>query len=193
MSHFWKVFYHLKILGWSSGFRAIDSLPHAHWDETEFCFLEECCRTPYTGLANSPIPCASPFSTLPFSAHTNIIIQTIKKYMILMKFSYYLLNRYKRIGYNPYIMRQTACLVINQPRLIAMLHSVIARRRVRPRTQWRLRHKAFTSGLGLDAMTLAWSTVVQLVVSFNSGLQWGISQEYSYSFFVSSLSRQVPC
>ena len=34
---------------------------------------------------------------------------------------------------------------------------------------------------GLD---LAWPTVVQLVVSFNSGLQWGISQEYS--FFVSS-------
>ena len=34
---------------------------------------------------------------------------------------------------------------------------------------------------GLD---LAWPTVVQLVVSFNSGLQWVISQEYS--FFVSS-------
>ena len=27
---------HLKILGWSSGFRAIDKLPRAHWDETEF-------------------------------------------------------------------------------------------------------------------------------------------------------------
>ena len=24
-----------------------------------------------------------------------------------------LINRYKRIGYNPYIMRQTACLVVN--------------------------------------------------------------------------------
>ena len=24
-----------------------------------------------------------------------------------------LINRYKRIGYNPYIMRQTACLVMN--------------------------------------------------------------------------------
>ena len=23
-------------------------------------------------------------------------------------------NRYKRIGYNPYVMQQTACLVINQ-------------------------------------------------------------------------------
>ena len=41
-----------------------------------------------------------------------------------------------------------------------------------------------SSGLGLDAMSLAWPTVVQLVVSFNSGLQLGISQEYS--FFVSS-------
>ena len=38
-----------------------------------------------------------------------------------------------------------------------------------------------TMNTGLD---LAWPTVVQLVVSFNSGLQWGISQEYS--FFVSS-------
>ena len=82
-------------------------------------------------------------------------------------------------------MRQTACLIINQPRLTAMLHSLIARRRVGPQTQLRTRHKAFTSGLGLDAMSLAWPTVVQLVVSFNSGLQWGISQEYS--FFVSSL------
>ena len=59
-----------------------------------------------------------------------------------------------------------------------MLHSLIARRRVGPQTQWRPRHKAFTSGLGLDAMSLAWLIVVQLVVFFNSGLQWGIIQEY---------------
>ena len=31
-----KFFYHLKILGWSSDFCAIDDLPHAHWDEIEF-------------------------------------------------------------------------------------------------------------------------------------------------------------
>ena len=65
-----------------------------------------------------------------------------------------------------------------------MRHSLIARRQVGPQTQWRPRHKAFTSGLRLDAMSLAWPTVVQLVVCFNSGLEWGISQEYS--FFVSS-------
>ena len=35
-----------------------------------------------------------------------------------------------------------------------------------------------------DAMSLAWPTVVELLVSFNSGFQWGINQEYS--FFVSS-------
>ena len=40
------------------------------------------------------------------------------------------------------------------------------------------------SGLGFDALSLALSTVVQLVVSFNSGLQWWISQESP--FFVSS-------
>ena len=34
----------------------------------------------------------------------------------------------------------------------------------------------FTSGLGLDAVSLAWPTVVQQVVSFNSGLQWGLSK-----------------
>ena len=72
-------------------------------------------------------------------------------------------------------MRQTACLVVNP----AMLHFLIAQRRVGPQST-----KAFTSGLGLEAMSLAWPTVVQLVVSFNSALQWGISQEYS--FFISS-------
>ena len=39
--------------------------------------------------------------------------------------------------------------------------------------------KAFTSGFGLDAVSLAWPIVIQLVVSFNSGLQWGISQALS--------------
>ena len=63
---------------------------------------------------------------------------------------------------------------------LAMLLSLIARRRVGPQTQWRPRHKAFINGLGLYAVSLAWSTVVQLVVSFNSGLQWGISQEHSF-------------
>ena len=33
--HFCNFFYHLKFLGWSSGFRAIDDLPRAHLDETE--------------------------------------------------------------------------------------------------------------------------------------------------------------
>ena len=34
---FFLVFvYHLKILGWNSGFRTIDDLPRAHCDETEF-------------------------------------------------------------------------------------------------------------------------------------------------------------
>ena len=34
--HFFKVFYHLKIWGWSSSFRAIDDLPRELWNETEF-------------------------------------------------------------------------------------------------------------------------------------------------------------
>ena len=44
------------------------------------------------------------------------------------------------------------------------------------RTQWRPRHKAFTNGLGLDAVSLAWPTVVHLAVSFNSALQWGLAK-----------------
>ena len=77
--------------------------------------------------------------------------------------------------------RLHTCL-LTQPRLIAMLHSLIARRRV-PQTQSRPGHKSVSGWLGLDDMSLAWPTVVQLVVSFNSGLQLGISREYS--FFVS--------
>ena len=73
--------------------------------------------------------------------------------------------------------------LLTQPRLIAMLHSLIARRRV-PQTQWRLRHKVFTSGLGLDAMSLAWPTVVQLVVSFGFGFSWGLAKS-TLSFFLS--------
>ena len=40
--------------------------------------------------------------------------------------------------------------------LMAMLHSLIARRRFGPQTQWRPLRKTLTSGLGLDDMSLAW-------------------------------------
>ena len=46
-----------------------------------------------------------------------------------------LINHYKRIGYSLDIMRQTACLVSTQSLLMAMLHSLIARRRFGPQTQ----------------------------------------------------------
>ena len=47
-----------------------------------------------------------------------------------------IIMRYKRFGYHPNVMRQSACLVINpitvdgltQSRLMVMLHSLIARR-----------------------------------------------------------------
>ena len=92
------------------------------------------------------------------------------------------INRYKKIGYNPMLCGILYAWLLTQPRLIAMLHSLIAQWQVGPQNQRRPRHKAFTSGLGLAAMSLAWPTVVQLVVFFNSGLQWGISQEYSFFF-----------
>ena len=43
--------------------------------------------------------------------------------------------RYKRIGYNINIMRQSACLVLTQSRLITLLPSLIARRWVGRQTQ----------------------------------------------------------
>ena len=39
-----------------------------------------------------------------------------------------IIMRYKRIGYNLNVMRQSACLVKTQSRLMTMLHSLIARR-----------------------------------------------------------------
>ena len=36
--------------------------------------------------------------------------------------------RYKRIGYNLKVMRQSVCLLLTQSRLITMLPSLIARR-----------------------------------------------------------------
>ena len=39
-----------------------------------------------------------------------------------------IMARYRRIGYNLNVMRQSACLVFNQSRLITMLPSLIARR-----------------------------------------------------------------
>ena len=73
-----------------------------------------------------------------------------------------LINRYKRIGYNPYVMRKTACLVINPTsadRYASLFNCTTAGRASDSMTA---QHKAFTSGLGLDAMSLAWPTVVQL-------------------------------
>ena len=63
------------------------------------------------------------------------------------------------------------------------LYSLIARRRVGPQTQWRPLHKAFTSGLGLDAISLAWPPVVQLVVSFNSDSLGGGLAKSTLSLF----------
>ena len=46
-----------------------------------------------------------------------------------------IVNRFKRAGYTLDIMRQTACLVLTQSWLKAMLHSLVARQWFRPQTQ----------------------------------------------------------
>ena len=53
-------------------------------------------------------------------------------------------------------MQQTACIVFNPTSVDSYAYSLIVRRRVGPQTQLRLRRNTFTSGLGLDAMSLAW-------------------------------------
>ena len=46
-----------------------------------------------------------------------------------------IVNRFKRAGYTLDIMRQTACTVLTQLWLKAMLHFLVARRWFRPQTQ----------------------------------------------------------
>ena len=46
-----------------------------------------------------------------------------------------IVNRFTRAGYTLDIMRQTACLVLNQSWLKTMLHSLVARRWFRPQTR----------------------------------------------------------
>ena len=46
-----------------------------------------------------------------------------------------IVNRFKRAGYSIDIMRQTACLVLTQSWLNAMLHALVARRWFMPQTQ----------------------------------------------------------
>ena len=50
--------------------------------------------------------------------------------------------RYKRVGYNSIVMRQSACLVLTQSRLIALLPSLISRRLAVHQTQYRAQHIA---------------------------------------------------
>ena len=66
------------------------------------------------------------------------LVYKIKKIIGNPNFSNFLkriVNRFKRAGYSLDIMRQTACLVLNQSWLKAMLHSLVARRWFRPQTQ----------------------------------------------------------
>ena len=37
---YYYYFYHLKTLGWTCSFCAVDDLPRAHWDETEFIVFQ---------------------------------------------------------------------------------------------------------------------------------------------------------
>ena len=66
---------------------------------------------------------------------------------------------------------------------MAMLHSLIARRRFGPQTQWRPLRKILTSGLELDDMSLAWPAVVHYWFSFTLAYRI-ISHEYSSLFII---------
>ena len=79
-----------------------------------------------------------------------------------------LINRYKIIGYSLGIVRQTACLVVN-PIIVDGYASLFnCMTAVRASDNDGLFVKL---GLGLHDMSLAWSTVVQLLVFIYSGIQ----------------------
>ena len=59
-----------------------------------------------------------------------------------------------------------------QSLLVAVLQSLIARRRFGSRARWRPLRGALTSGLGLGGVSLAWPAVVQLLVFIYSDMQW---------------------
>ena len=66
------------------------------------------------------------------------LVYKFKKIIGNPNYSYLLkciVNRFKRAGYSLDIMGQTACLVLTQSRLKAMLHSLVARWWFRPQTQ----------------------------------------------------------
>ena len=68
-------------------------------------------------------------------------------------------------------MRQTACLVFN-PIIVDGYASLFnCTTAVRASDSMTVIRKTLTSGLGLDDMSLAWSAVVQLLVSIYSGIQ----------------------
>ena len=66
------------------------------------------------------------------------------------------------------IMRQTACLVVNPITVDSYALLFNCTTVVRDSDSM----TATSYGLGLDALSLVWSAVVQLVVFFNSGSQW---------------------
>ena len=72
-----------------------------------------------------------------------------------------IISRYKRIGYNSYIMRQTACLVMN-PIMVDNYASLFNCTTVVRASDSRPLHKYLTSGLGPNDVSLAWPAVVQL-------------------------------
>ena len=85
-----------------------------------------------------------------------------------------LITRYKGIGYNPYtcIMWQTACLIVNPITADGYALLFNCTKVIWASDSMTPLRKAFTSGLGLDALSLSWPAMVQLDVFFNSGSQW---------------------
>ena len=71
-----------------------------------------------------------------------------------------------------HMSKQMLGITYRKKNIIKLVAFFNARRWFGPQTQWRPLRKTFTSELGLDDLSLAWSAVVQLVAFFNSGSQW---------------------
>ena len=81
-----------------------------------------------------------------------------------------LINRFKRIGHNLDIMRQTACLVIN-PIIVDGYASLFNCTTAVRASDSMTASLTLTSGLGLNNLSLAWPAVVQPLVFIYSVTQ----------------------
>ena len=84
-----------------------------------------------------------------------------------------IIMRYKRIGYNLNVMRQSECLVINPIKVDGYAALINCTPVDRTSDSMMVRPKAIHfSWMGPELSSVAWSTGAQLIITFASDFQW---------------------